>query len=228
MKYLDVTIEMPTWARHPMQEFCRQSDAMGQVELITWNVTGEGEEYAFFRIAGDIDAYRDRIEAVESVLEYNLTPIDDDSFYSYVVQRPREAERLWRQAFTSRNLVVVPPIRYDEDVRMTLTVVGDKDDLRALLEEFPAEFELTVEEVGDYDRRHATIAAGLTERQLEAIEAAVELGYYAVPREASLEAVAEALGCAESTASNHLREAESRVMERLVRRTAPAVGRLTD
>jgi len=35
---------------------------MGRVELVTWNVTRGDEEYAFFRIEGDVDAYRERIE----------------------------------------------------------------------------------------------------------------------------------------------------------------------
>jgi len=218
MKYLDVAVEMPARARHPMQEFCRRSDAMGRVELITWNATGESVEYAFFRLEGDLDAYRERIEAVESIRRYNLTPIDDDSFYSYVVQETREADRRWRRAFASRNLVVVPPIVYDENTRMRLSVVGDKDDLRALVEEFPEGFDLTVEEVGEYNRRRGTLGAGLTDRQLAAIEAAVDVGYYEVPREADLGAVADELGCAESTASNHLRKAESRVMRRFVSR----------
>lgn len=220
MKYLELSVEMPIWARHPMQEFCRGSDMMGPIELLTWNVTGEGEEYALFYIEGDLDAYRNRIEMVESVHDYNLTPIDDNSFYSYVVQQTREADQMWRQAFMSRNLVVIPPIVYNEDTRMTLTVVGDRNDLQALINDFPEEFELKVEHVGDYDHRHATIAAGLTDRQLEAIETAVDLGYYAVPREASLEAIANELGCAESTVSNHLRKAEAHVMCRLVRRIA--------
>jgi predicted DNA binding protein len=55
----------------------------------------------------------------------------------------------------------------------------------------------------------------LTDRQREAVRAAVEAGYYAVPREASLADVAEAIGCAESTASEHLRRAEAAVMRRL-------------
>ena len=164
---------------------------------------------------------------MESVRESNLTPNDDESFYSYVVQRTRKAEEAWRQAFTSRNLVVIPPIIYDDAGRMILTVVGDADDLQALLEDLPTEFELTVEEVGDYDRRYATISTSLTDRQLEAIEIAVDLGYYAVPWDASLKAVADELDCAESTASNHLRKAEARVMRRLVRRVAPDTGPAT-
>lgn len=219
MKFLQVRVDMPARARHPMQEFCRRSERIGRVELITWNATSEDEEYAFFRIEGDVDAYRDRISDVASVRTYNLTPIDESSFYSYVVHEPRETDRSWRRAFADRNLVVVPPIVYDEDTRMTLTVVGDKDDLRALLEDFPEEFALTVEEVGDYDRRRPTIAADLTDRQREAVAVAVDVGYYAVPREAGLAAVADRLGCAESTASNHLRKAEARVMSRLVHRT---------
>ena len=56
----------------------------------------------------------------------------------------------------------------------------------------------------------------MTDRQLEAVATAVEIGYYAVPREAGLADVAAALGCAESTASNLLRKAEASVMGRLV------------
>lgn len=55
----------------------------------------------------------------------------------------------------------------------------------------------------------------------------MELGYYAVPRDASLEAMADQLGYAASTASNHLRKAEAHVLGRLVRRTAPSVDPAT-
>jgi predicted DNA binding protein len=75
---------------------------------------------------------------------------------------------------------------------------------------------VTIEEVSNYDRRHATIAAGVTDRQFEAVSVAVELGYYTVPREVDLGDVADALGCAESTVSNLLRMAEASVMRRLV------------
>jgi predicted DNA binding protein len=56
----------------------------------------------------------------------------------------------------------------------------------------------------------------LTNRQLELVETAAELGYYAVPREASLEEVAAEVDVARSTASTVLRRAESNVMQALV------------
>lgn len=55
-------------------------------------------------------------------------------------------------------------------------------------------------------------AATLTARQREAVEAALSLGYYDIPREASYEDVAEAMGCAPSTAAEHLRKAEGKLV----------------
>ncbi|PSQ18213.1 bacterio-opsin activator [Halobacteriales archaeon QS_8_69_26] len=222
MKYLDVTLDLPPALRHPMEEFLRGSEAIDREELLAWNTSAEAVEYALFYVEGDLAAYRDRIDRVDSVRDVTLTRIDAGSFYSYVCQETREEEEAWRRAFARRNLVVVPPLEYDER-GVRITVVGAGADLQALLADLPPEVDVTVEEIGDYDRRHATVAGGLTDRQLEAVAAAVDVGYYAVPRGGSLADVADRLDCAESTASNHLRKAESRVMRRIARAT-PAAG----
>lgn len=222
MKYLDVTLDLPPGLRHPMEEFLRSSDAVEREELLAWNTSGE-DTYALFYVVGDVGPYRDAIDDVESVREATLTPLDDGSFYVYVCQEPRDGDAAWLSAFARRNLVVVPPLEYsDRGVR--LTVVGAASDLQALLDDLPESVGVTVAEIGEYDRRHATIAGGLTDRQLAAVGAAVEHGYYAVPREGSLADVADALGCAKSTASNHLRKAEAHVMRRLVRGTTQSPG----
>jgi len=44
---------------------------------------------------------------------------------------------------------------------------------------------------------------------VEAVRAALSVGYYAVPREATHEDVAAVLDCAPSAVSEHLRKAES-------------------
>jgi len=223
VKYLDAVLDMPPELRHPMEAFLRHEDAVEREELLGWNTSGEGIEYALFYIEGELDRYRERIDRVDSVRDVTLTPVDADSFYAYVCQETRPEEEAWRQSFVRRSLVVIPPLVYS-DRGLRMTVVGAADDLRALLDDLPDPIDVTVAEVGDYDRRHATIAGGLTDRQLAAVETAVDLGYYEVPRRASLADVAAELDCAESTASNHLRKAETRVMRRLVGRGTPEPG----
>jgi len=62
---------------------------------------------------------------------------------------------------------------------------------------------------------------GLTDRQDEALRIAYELGYFDVPRSASLEDVAEKLGIAPSSVSERLRRAQTQLIEETVATTWP-------
>ncbi|SFC69200.1 Predicted DNA binding protein, contains HTH domain [Halobiforma haloterrestris] len=64
--------------------------------------------------------------------------------------------------------------------------------------------------------------AGLSKRQYEVVEAALEAGYYDWPRETDAESVAEGLGITHPTFLEHLRKAEKKLLERAVN------GRSTD
>mgnify|MGYP002276742734 CR=1 FL=1 len=68
-----------------------------------------------------------------------------------------------------------------------------------------------------HDSHVVAPTARLTDRQREAVEAGLDLGYYDVPRTTDHEAVADALGCAPSTAAEHLRKAESKLLRAVVR-----------
>ncbi|WP_225741272.1 helix-turn-helix domain-containing protein [Halorussus halophilus] len=217
MNYLTLTLHQPRETRHPMQNFIADSDAVAREELLSWNILHEESvEYLLFFVDGEIVPYREAISEIESVPEYTLVPIDDSSFYAYVVQETRDEDVRFRTAFARRRLLVVPPIEYTGEGHMRFTVIGDPEDMRSLVNAMPDSITAEIEEVGEYDHRHGTVAGALTDRQFEAVTAAKEVGYYEVPREGSLSEVAEKLGCAESTASNLLRKAESRVMSELV------------
>lgn len=58
-----------------------------------------------------------------------------------------------------------------------------------------------------YNERTATERAGLTDAQQEALELALERGYFEVPRETDLAAVAGELGVSEQSVSERLRRA---------------------
>jgi predicted DNA binding protein len=223
MRYLHARLDQPEWMRHPMQRFLARATALERVELRAWNLSREDVQLALFYVVGDIEAYRDRIETVEAVETYALTPVDGESFYSYVSQRYTDADEAFFEAFSALRLVVVPPLVYDGAGRLTVTTVGAGEALTRLVETLREDAEVDVEvlEIGDYDRRHAVVTGGLTDRQFEAVRTATRLGYYAAPRAASLAGVAAELGVAEATASELLRRAESHLMARLVGRTDP-------
>ncbi|MFB6297588.1 MAG: helix-turn-helix domain-containing protein [Salinirussus sp.] len=52
----------------------------------------------------------------------------------------------------------------------------------------------------------------LSDRQYEAVQAALEMGYFEWPRETDIEAVADALGVAHPTALEHLRKAQQKLL----------------
>jgi len=62
---------------------------------------------------------------------------------------------------------------------------------------------------------------GLTDRQHEALRTAYELGYFDIPRRASLEDVATELDLAASSVSERLRRAQTRLIEETVATTWP-------
>lgn len=227
MKYLDIRLRQPDWMLHPMQAFIREGDAVRYEELLTWSVRPEaGVEYELFyvELEADLEAYRGAIDGVESIVEYRLAPIDDGAVHVWVCQETRPEDRAWRAAFEERRLVVVPPIRFDDEAAMGMTIVGGGRDIQQLLADVPDDIDVTVAEIGTYDRRGGTLAGALTDRQLDAVGTALRLGYYEVPRGASLESVADALDCAESTASVLLRRAERAILSRVLGRYGGSVG----
>lgn len=98
--------------------------------------------------------------------------------------------------------------------RAELTVRTTDDALSALhrtLEASPVEFEVR--------SVHASVESPrlLSDRQERVLRAAVEAGYYAVPRETTVEAVAADLDLATSTVSETLARAERRLATRYLR-----------
>jgi predicted DNA binding protein len=119
----------------------------------------------------------------------------------------------------------------DGDYHMTIhlpTPVAARRIIDAVQEAYPTARLLTRREPTRSDdalgRVRRTVAEDLTDRQRAALEAAVHSGFFEWPRDASGEDVAAALGVAPSTFHQHLRAAERKVFESLLRtpEAAPA------
>ena len=212
MQSADLTLRLPESMQLPAPDVA--DEAVFREELLSWHVDPDDRIVRFLSLfVGDLEAVRAAAADLEAVRRYDLVPVDADRFYGYGVMDFRKADETIMGAFDDPGLVIVPPIVYSDRETVRVSVLGEPDALAGVLERVPDGVGVEVERVSEHRRRSETLAGRLTARQFEALEVARDLGYYDVPRTASLAAVADDLGCSESAASTLLRGAEAELVE---------------
>jgi len=194
------------WANAPFVE---------RSSVLQWNYTGDALGILHYAV-GDAGAFERAIADLPQVLEYELLSVGEDRFYVYIRDATTAALDDLFGPITDGGLVVVPPIRYLEDGSVTFSLFGPDAEIQAAVEAVPSLLDVTVESVGGLGRTVQSAEWALSPRQREAVAAAVDLGYYEVPRTADHEAVARAINCAPSTAAEHLQKAEANLVTTLI------------
>ena len=177
-----------------------------------WNFSGD-ELGIMHHVEGDLAAFEAAIEDVPEVLDYELTPAGPDAFYAYILDATNEPVRALFELVDQSPVVVIPPVEYAPDGTVSYSAFGPSAEIQATIEQIPDPVSVTVTEVGGMEAVPGVLDSLLSDRQREALDAAFSLGYYEIPRTASHEDVAEAIGCAPSTAAEHLRKAESKLLQ---------------
>ena len=202
---------------HPMYDVFANAPYVDRATAMHWNFAGD-ELGIMHYVEGDAAAFRETLDSLPEVLSYELTPAGADAFYAYVHDATTPALRDLFEAGTGSPAVVVPPVEYAADGTVSYSVFGPSAAVQDVVERIPDPISVTVTEVGGMAATPGVIDVLLTDRQREAVETALSLGYYETPREAGLERVAEAMDCASSTAAEHLRKAEATLLRSVLRR----------
>jgi len=216
MRYLEVSVQQSAEDRHPMHQFVVTEPAYEGTKLLYRHRFGESEHAALFHVDGPPEPYRTELAEESSVLEFEIGPCPDESFYLYVWAEINPGERAFADAFSQPGLLVVTPVEYRADGTVRVTAVGPADTVQSAVENIPETMGVDVLAVGEYFPGRIDARLELTQRQIEAVDAAVECGYYSTPRTGTLDDVAAHLDCASGTAGELLRRAERTVMTRLV------------
>lgn len=158
-----------------------------------------------------------------ATIYYEVLDMDDDQQYVYHHLQPDERDVAHQliAVLDEYRLLIVYPIRFESETGATVTLLGTTEMVQAAYRRLPPEIQrsITIEHVTESLPMLDGLQPQLTGRQREVLEAAADLGYYAVPRQATASDVADAVGCAPSTASEHLRKVEARVLSGLVKET---------
>ena len=203
---VDGDVEVPT-----MYRVLSGAPYLDRVVGLHWNVSGDRLGLMVYA-EGDVEAFRDEIRAIPAVLDFEIVSAGDNRFYAYLRNELNDLSRRLFGTFTRGSLLVVPPVDYGGDGSATLSVFGPIDEVQAAVREVPPPFEVTIDEVSGMGATPGLAETSLSARQREAVEAAIAVGYYDIPRKGDYGAIAAKMGCAPSTAAEHLRKAESKVL----------------
>lgn len=212
MRRLHLSLRLPDRLEQPIQEFIGEDQPIKRTRLLYGNFLDDQVTRFVFYVEGDQAAYRDTLEVLPYVHSYDIAPVEADGFYSLVERELRDGDRRVRKLLEGSGAVIVPPVEYTSDGAIRTTILGDPESLRATIADLPQDIDVQLELAAESPAMDASVTSVLTDRQREAVAAATAVGYYSVPSEGSLEEVAAKLNCATSTASNHLRKAESKIM----------------
>lgn len=196
---------------HPMYDILANAEFVERATAMHWSYTDE-EQAMLHYVEGDVDAFRTVTAETAAVVDVEVVPAGDEAFYAFVTGETTEPLRELFGAIEDVTAIPVPPVEYHPDGTVSFDIVGPSAEIQAAIENVPDPLEVTVDAVGGLAATPALAETLLSERQRDALDAAIDLGYYDVPREADHEDVAEAIDCAPSTAAEHLRKAESKVV----------------
>lgn len=223
MRRLELTIDPGGTPIHPVGDAFYYADFVERADLWNWNF-GDSFLTLLFVVRGDRERVEQIVADADGIVEYELTPFGDGRFLYYLVEEEGTAPgRALFERFMRPGILSLPPATWADGVT-TVTVVADDATLQALIDDIPAFVDVEINSIGRFDggpdvvrggaARHPP--SGLTPRQREAVRAGVAVGYYDVPRTGSHEDVAEAIGCAPSTAAEHLQKAEAALVRAAV------------
>jgi predicted DNA binding protein len=199
-----------------MHQFVVDHDEYTVARLLYYHQYAEGEFALLFHIEGPVDPYREVIDDQVSVLEFEIASCADESFYIYAREEMTSPDRAFIDAFAQPGLLRTHPVEYRADETTRIVVLGPTAAIQSAADTVSERSEIDVVTVGDFRSSRVDPRLGVTQRQFEAVTAAVEAGYYNVPRAASIDDVATQLDCSSGTAGELLRRAEQTVMSSLV------------
>lgn len=216
MRYFDFTITPEDGGFHPVDQVIAADPSVSRQAIMHIDTLGDGTGVLLYRLQGATETLVPELKDHEDVIALDLLDADGEDFHLYLHLEPGDPAKTLMNLAEKYALMLDTPIEYTGRNSLSMTIIGSHEMLQQALDELPDDLTINVDQVGTYSPDRRDTLSMLTDRQLEVFRTAVELGYYEIPRRTTHEDIADRLECAPSTVDEHLRKAESRVLQTLV------------
>jgi predicted DNA binding protein len=213
MKRIRITVRPDLDQSPQFLAYLLDSPDVAEARAVDWNRGATATSTHLYAIDGDGETFVDLAADTPGVESVTHTATDGSVSYAILELRDEDVPIFGgsAEAIDRAGLVVRRPLVY-RDGQITGHIVGDPDILQATIDRTPAAVSVQIDEIRQFPGPRAEPTSALSERQREALETALELGYYDTPRDATHEDIADELGCAPNTASQHLQKGEAKLV----------------
>ena len=207
MKRIQFSAAYPERLTHPLHQRIVEGTTIERAELLMWSPTEDATTLLW--CDGDAAATRAALDEIDSLRDSSLVE-DADGTYAFLRQSAYEFPPALLETIERSAVIFLPPVVFLATGEVRFEAVGETAAMSRFHAELAELARLTIERVHDFERTHSPSA--LTDRQRDALDAAVSVGYYEVPREGTVADVARRLECSTSTAGELIRKAEAAVV----------------
>lgn len=217
MRYLTVLVK-PDGRNgfHPLGEKLTEEPSIKRRAIHHIELLGDDTVLLFAEASGSQERYKEIMEDSPHVIDY-LTA-GEDRWMAVSQFEPTEEVRRALELQRDSLLIIETPIHFTPEDYLKITYLGTDETFRKLsgyAEEVDS-VTFDILDMGDFETNESPFSRIITPRQEEVLEAAVDVGYYREPRQASLEDISEVVGIAPGTVGEHLRKVEERVFAEIV------------
>jgi predicted DNA binding protein len=214
MRYATVSLTPGDGGFHPVDRSLATDPAVTRESIQQINLLDDGTGVMLYALRGDMGRAAELIAAHEDIIDFEVS--GEGEGLAYVHFHPNDRTRALLDVVQQNEIILETPVECTAGGGIRFTVLGDGGAIQRAVADIPSDITLTLDRMGDYHPDTGELFSALTARQQEILEAAVELGYYEVPRQTTHETIAETVGLSAGTVGEHLRKVEGRVLSALV------------
>jgi predicted DNA binding protein len=214
MKHIRITVRPDVDRAPPFLRYLLEAEAHDEARAIDWNRGDSELSTHIYAVAGDGGRFVNLAQETTGVESVELSAADAQVSYALIELRDAELPIFGGSAtaIDRTGLVVRRPLVY-RDGRIHGHIVGDPATLQSTIDDLPESVTVQIDAIQQFPSANVNPATTLSDRPQEALEVAVELGYYDTPREATHTDIAAELDCAPNTASDHLQKGEAKLVK---------------
>lgn len=220
MRYYRYVIYPPGGYLHPIEKDVLPDVAATREAIVHIDLLAEDEGLVVYRTEGEPENIGTLLGEHPDVVDHDVFDVKDESFHLYVQFEPGDPATNMLKLADEYGLIMDTPFFFTSDGGLEITVAGKSEDVQESVPEFMEavkDIDIVLDQVGQYVPESNDLKMALTDRQEETVDVAVDSGYYDLPRNATHEDIAEAVGCSASTVGEHLQKAEAKIIPRVMR-----------